>query len=131
MPQLLSEWGFCTHTLYRLGPNSAHKSTPLSVRFDTRFRLDLLILSPPRGEKPPKYRYFDKIFNVTRALSYAHTLGLPRLKFGLFCLFVYLFINPQPHTISQQKHNLKKIKQRCGLNGQDWAVPLTCSQNVS
>jgi len=35
------------------------------------------------------------------------------------------------YTISQDEHNLKTIKQPCGLNGQHRTMPLTCSENVT
>jgi len=64
------------------------------------------------------------------------------------------FVDPAPHTrpmsavsiipmsmviclfsssihAKNEKYNLKRIKQLCGLNGQHRAMPLTCSQNVS
>jgi len=40
-------------------------------------------------------------------------------------LFVYFF------HIKKEKHNSKRLKQLCGLNGQHRAVPPTCSQNVT
>ena len=48
-----------------------------------------------------------------------------------FVYFIHQSTSRKRYTILQEKHNLKKIKQLCGLNGQHMAVQLTCSQNVT
>ena len=51
----------------------------------------------------------------------------------LFVYFVHQSTSRKRNAILQEKHNLKRIKQLCGISGQHRVVSLTCtcSQNVT
>ena len=66
--------------------------------------------------------------SVTQTLFSSHE---PLIVHVFVCLFIHRSTSRNRNTISQEKYNLKRVKQPCPLNNQYRAVPVTCSQNVT